>query len=112
MLKNLVFDIKKEEIEDGAILEVAVLERQISYLADENGVNALLRHLGDSDSASCQAIRILGDSFDDSYPREPFSQWGDTHADFKDLNGALMNFDPAKRLTAHEALAHAWSAGV
>jgi serine/threonine protein kinase len=45
-------------------------------------------------------------------PRKPFSLWKNIDADFKDLVSGLTNFEPTKRLTAHEALAHRWFSDV
>lgn len=109
MLKRVIFAIDEEKVDEGANVLPEILQRQISYFADEDGLNALLRHLGGS--RWCQVLQDLRDSFDESHPRKPFSQWEDIDADFADLTGGLTNFDPAKRLTAHEALAHTWFIG-
>ena len=78
----------------------------MSYFADPDGLDALLKHLGDS--PWCEIFRVTRDGFSKSNPRKPFSLWRNVDADFKDLISGLTNFDPAKRLTAHEALAHRW----
>lgn len=53
-------------------------------------------------------MRGLRDGFNETNPRELFSLWKNIDTDFKDLIDGLTTFDPAKRLTAHEALAHRW----
>ena len=85
-----------------------VLERQISYFADLESFDGLLRHLGDS--PWCQVLEALRDGFNKENPREPFVRWSmePLDSDLKDLIGGLTNFDPTKRLTAGEALSHKW----
>jgi serine/threonine protein kinase len=55
-------------------------------------------------------LEALRDGFDKENPREPFARWNmePLDPDFKDLIGGLTNFDPAKQLTADEALRHKW----
>ena len=104
--KRVIFAIGEHELEEGLEPLAIVLERQISYFADENGLDMLFNHLGDT--PWCQVLKILKSGFNKTNPRRPFSLWKNVDADFKDLIGGLTNFDPAKRLTAHEALAHRW----
>ncbi|KAL9626312.1 MAG: hypothetical protein Q9204_007406, partial [Flavoplaca sp. TL-2023a] len=70
--------------------------------------DGLLRHLGDS--PWCQVLEALRGGFNMENPREPFVRWDmePLDSDLKDLIGGLTNFDPAKRLTADEALSHNW----
>ena len=110
VLKRLIFDVKEDEMEEGVGVMSVVLERQISYFADDEGFDALMKHLGDN--PLCEAFRILRGGLDDTNPPKPFSRWKNVEADFKDLIGGLTNFDPTKRLKAHEALAHRWFADV
>lgn len=88
-----------------------VLERQISYFGDEAGFEGLLKHLGDSPWAEILLVIISG--FGETNPLTPFTLWKDVggtdlNQDFKDFVCGLTNLDPAKRLTAHEALQHKW----
>ena len=108
MLKRLIFDVKEDELEEGVGVMSVVLERQISYFADNEGFEALMKHLGDN--PLCEAFRLLRGGLEKTNSPKPFSQWEYVDEDFKDLIGGLTNFDPAKRLTAHEALAHRWFA--
>lgn len=105
VLRRVIFAVGEDELAEGEEPSV-VLERQISYFADEDGLNVLLNHLGDS--PWCEVLKVIRDGFNETNPRKPFSLWKNLDADFKDLIGGLTNFDPAKRLTAHEALAHSW----
>lgn len=106
VLKQVIFAVNEEDLAEGELPLSLVLERQISYFADEEGLSRLLNHLGDS--PWCEVFKILRDGFNETNPREPFSLWKNVDTDFKDLIGGLTNFDPAKRLTAHEALEHRW----
>jgi serine/threonine protein kinase len=83
-----------------------VVERQISYFADEDGLNGFLKHLGDNPWV--QIFELTRDSFNKENPRKPFSLWRGVDEDFKSLICAMTNFDPSKRITASEALAHKW----
>jgi serine/threonine protein kinase len=87
-----------------------VLEHQISYFADQEGLAGFLEHLGDSPWVNI--FQVIRDGFGKENPRRPFTLWGDVEADFKDLIAGLTNFDPKKRITAHDALAHKWFADV
>lgn len=110
VLKRVVFAIDEDKIQRGEDVSTEFLERQISYFADEDGPNALLKH--PDDSLWCQILKNFRDGFNEGNPRQPVSLWADVDADFKDLIGGLTYFDPAKRLTAHEALAGTWFAGI
>ncbi|MCJ1280773.1 hypothetical protein MMC26_000090 [Xylographa opegraphella] len=108
VLKHVIFHVDEEALPDGEVALAHVLERQISYFADRESLDGLLRHLGDS--PWCQVLETLRDGFNKENPREPFVLWNmqPLDSDFKDLIGGLTNFDPARRLTAREALEHKW----
>ncbi|TAQ88176.1 hypothetical protein B7494_g3490 [Chlorociboria aeruginascens] len=110
VLKRVIFAVDKEKLAEGEEILAVVLERQISYFADEDGLNGLLQHLGDS--PWCEVLQVIRDGFNKTNPRKPFSLWKNIDTDFKDLIGGLTNFEPTKRLTAHEALAHKWFSDV
>jgi len=49
---------------------------------------------------------------EDYIPYKSFSDWPDVNdAAFKDLIQGMTNLDPAKRITARQALEHPWFAG-
>ena len=109
--KRVIFAVAEEELEEGKVeLLSIVLERQISYFADQEGLDGFLEHLGDSPWVN--VFQVIRDGFGPENPRRPFALWGDVEADFKDLIARLTNFDPKKRITAHDALAHKWFAYV
>jgi serine/threonine protein kinase len=87
-----------------------VLERQISYFADKDGLAAFIEHLGDNPWVS--VLEVTHDGFNKDNPRRPFSLWEGVDEDLRDLVCAMTNFDPKRRITAREALAHRWFEGV
>ncbi|KAI0818195.1 kinase-like domain-containing protein [Xylaria sp. FL0064] len=105
--KGIIFYVSEEELGDGEEILAHVLERQISYFADAEGLDALYKHLG-NDSPWVHIIDILRGSFGKDNPRRPISLWQQVEPELRDLVGGLTNFDPAKRLTAREALEHPW----
>ncbi len=107
MHKRIIFAVSEEELGDGEDILAHVLERQISYFADEEGLGALYKHLGD-DNPWVQVFDILRGGFSKDNPRRPVSLWKDVDPELRNLVGGLTNFDPAKRLTAREALEHPW----
>lgn len=112
VLKHVIFYIDDDAVPEGEAALAEVLERQISYFADIEGFEGLLKHLGDS--PLCQVFETLRNGFNEEHPREPFALWDMEHIDsvFKDLIRGLTNFDPAKRITANEALQHRWFADI
>ncbi|KAF3491598.1 uncharacterized protein GIQ15_01115 [Arthroderma uncinatum] len=109
--KRVIFAVGEEELDEGVDPLSIVIERQISYFADEEGITAFLKYLGD-DNPWVQVFEIIRDGFDKEHPRKPFSIWKGVDEDFKSLICSMTNFDPAKRITAREALAHKWFEGV
>lgn len=104
--KRIIFAVGKEELDEGVEPLAVVIERQISYFADEDGLSAFLKHLGDN--PWIPIFEVTRDGFNKDNPRRPFSLWEGVDEDFKHLICAMMNFDPEKRITAREALAHKW----
>ncbi|XRM47931.1 hypothetical protein ABZX51_010882 [Aspergillus tubingensis] len=97
----------------GALPTMIRLQRQVSYFGDKEGINGLLKHIGD-DEVNCQVLRTLWDEKSEVYiPYKPFSQWEDhMEPEFRDFIAQLMNLDPSKRLTAREVLKHPWLSDV
>ncbi|EFR00767.1 serine/threonine protein kinase [Nannizzia gypsea CBS 118893] len=104
--KRVIFAVGEEELDDGVHPLSIVIERQISYFADNDGIDGLLKHLGDSPWV--QVFEVIRDGFNEENPRRPFSLWKNVDEDFKSLICAMTKLDPGKRITAHEALAHKW----
>ncbi|KAE8352240.1 kinase-like protein [Aspergillus coremiiformis] len=108
--KRVIFAVGEEELEEGVDPLAIIIERQISYFADEDGLNGLLRFLGDNPWV--RVFEVIRDGFNKDNPRKPFSLWKGVDEDFKSLICAMTHLDPEKRVTAHEALAHKWFDGI
>jgi serine/threonine protein kinase len=108
--KQLIFAVADEELAEGEERLSVVLTRQLSYFSDFEGLEGLLQHLGDSPWA--QVFIAIAEAFGRENPRKPIALWKNILPDFKDLVGQMMNVDPKRRLTAHEALAHPWFSDV
>jgi len=116
LLGRVIFgpdDDFQRHLAQGALPALIRLQRQISYFGDWEGVNGLLKHIADDDT-NCQVLRMLWDERSEEYiPYKPFSEWPDVgDAVFKDLIRQLTNLDPAKRVTARQALEHPWFADI
>lgn len=110
MDKCVIFDVEEEELDEGVEPLAVVIERQLSYFADIDGLSGFLHYLGDNPWVPI--FEVTWDGFNKDNPRTPCSLWGDIDEDFKNLLCAMTNFDPDKRITAREALAHKWFEGV
>ena len=106
---QVIFAVGKSELAEDEDKLAIVLERQISYFADEDGLNGLLRYVGD-ESPWYEILEVIKSGFGEEQPRRPFALWNGEKLDedFKALVGGLTNFDPTKRFTASQALAHRW----
>jgi serine/threonine protein kinase len=110
MTKRVIFAVDDSEIPEGIEPLDIVLERQLSYFGDLEGVKGLIRYLGDSPWA--QIIAMIANDFGAENPRRPFGLWQGIDPVFKDLIVRMMIVDPTRRLTAREALVHPWFASV
>ncbi|KAE8829708.1 hypothetical protein P3342_008312 [Pyrenophora teres f. teres] len=95
----------------GALPMFIRLQRQVSYFGDKEGLNGLMKHVGDEEM-NCKVLAMLWeDRAADYIPYVPFSEWTDVDSAFKDLIRGLNNLDPAQRPTARQVLAHPWFKG-
>lgn len=96
----------------GALPALIRLQRQVSYFGDQEGLNGLMKHVGDEE-LNCQVLQMLWDERTEDYvPYEPFSDWQNVDdAKFKNLVHGMTNLDPTKRVTARQALEHPWFTG-
>lgn len=106
MLNKMVFRARDEELAAKDAWR-HVLRRHISYFADMDGFGGLLSHIGEDNPFFNRLIDLTTD-FDASKPRSPFALWHYVDEELRDLIGKMTNFDPARRITAHEALEHPW----
>lgn len=85
-----------------------VLRRHMSYFADEDSLNGFLQHIG-TDNPFFERFATLAATFDVSgNHRQPFETWDCVEPDPRDLVGKMTSMDPARRITAREALQHRW----
>lgn len=97
----------------GALPTMIRIQRQVSYFGDEDGIEGLLKHVGDEELNLKVFTYSWEDRYADYHPYRHFSEWPEVQDDvFKDLILKMMNLDPAKRVTAREALEHPWFADV
>jgi serine/threonine protein kinase len=112
MTRILPFAVDESELEEGIEPLAVVLERHISYFAEREDFNAFLRYLGDKPEW-IEIFQVVASEFaEGGQPRRPFRLWEGIDVDqadaFRSLVLGLTNFDPAKRLTARQALEHEW----
>ena len=69
MTKQIIFAVEEDDLEEGEEALAVILERQISYFADEEGLDAFLKYLGDSPWS--QILEVLRDRFNETNPRKP-----------------------------------------
>ncbi|EFE43966.1 hypothetical protein TRV_01289 [Trichophyton verrucosum HKI 0517] len=80
-----------------------VLSRHISYFADEEGLNGLLKHIQKENPFFERLVSLA-----ENVPRQPFEAWGSVEPQLKNLVGKMTCLDPSRRITAAEALEHPW----
>ncbi|KAI2707642.1 hypothetical protein CBS147332_6700 [Penicillium roqueforti] len=108
--KRIIFAVREDELEEGVDPIAVLIERQISYFADEDGLNGFLKHLGDNPWV--RVFEVTWDGLNQETPRQPFVLWNGVDDDFKSLVCAMARFDPGERITARQALEHKWFEGV
>ncbi|KAK2731175.1 hypothetical protein FQN57_003547 [Myotisia sp. PD_48] len=105
-------DLLKHESQ-GAFPHIIRLQRQVSFFGDQEGLNGLMRHVGDYE-VNCQVLELLWeDRVADYHCYRPFLEWPNVPNDdvFKDLIRSMTILDPQKRVTAQQALEHPWVSG-
>lgn len=87
-----------------------ILRRHISIFGtDTESLQGLARHVcRDGDGPWLERFGDLAESFGEQEPRRPFAGWMFVDESFRDLVGKMTNLDPARRITAREALDHPW----
>ncbi|EXJ80684.1 CMGC protein kinase [Capronia epimyces CBS 606.96] len=112
MLERVIFgpddDFQTHQAQ-GALPHLIRLERQISYFGNLEGLNGLMKHVGDEE-VNCQVLQMLWeDRAADYIPYRPFSDWPDIrNTAFQDVIQRMMHLDPTRRITARQALEHPW----
>lgn len=114
MTQGVIFAVDEAELPEGVEPLAVVVEKQVSYFAEEDSMTDFLRYIGE-DNPWHEIFLVTKNGFGKEQPREPFELWygpGMNDKDFKDLIRGLTHFNPDKRLTAKQALAHKWFADV
>ncbi|OJD25306.1 CMGC protein kinase [Blastomyces percursus] len=110
--KRIMFAVDESELGPGEEILAHVLERQISFFADADGIQGFIDLIGRNDSPYTEIFRVIRDGFNAENPWRQFSLWENVDPVFKDLVCRMTVFDPVKRITARDALAHPWFEGV
>lgn len=114
MLKAVVLGWDNGELTEDIEPLSIVLEKQMSYSAEDDEILEFLCYLG-LDHPWHEIFIAVWNTFGEDHPRKPFELWyGPVTADkdFTSLVRGLTYFNPDKRLTATQALAHKWFADV
>lgn len=99
--------MNSEELSEGE-KERLIVKRLLSYFGDSSGLVGLVEHL-DYDAAPWRDLVLaVTKEFSPENPRKPFSMWEDVDECFRDFITKMMSLDPARRITAKEALDHPW----
>jgi serine/threonine protein kinase len=106
MVNEMIFRVSDDALNSANSWHY-ILCRQISYFADEDGLNGLVEHIGE-ENPFYERLIGLANSFGPGNPRQPFQRWGYVEPELRDLVGKMTNLDPTKRITAREALQHRW----
>jgi hypothetical protein len=70
--KRVIFAVGEEKLDEGVGPLAVVIERQISYFADEDGLSGFLKHIGDNPWVPF-FFKVTRDGFDKDNPRRPFA---------------------------------------
>ncbi|KAL4922583.1 kinase-like protein [Aspergillus aurantiobrunneus] len=95
--KRIIFAVREDELEEGINPLAIIIERQISYFADKDGLKGFLKYFGNN-----PWVRVF----------KPFTFWNGVNEDFKSLVCAMTCFDPGRQITACQVLEHKWFEGV
>ncbi|PWY66378.1 calcium/calmodulin dependent protein kinase [Aspergillus sclerotioniger CBS 115572] len=98
LYKHVILAVGEDELDEGIHRLAIVIERQISYFADEEGFNRFLNYLGDNPWVPI--FKVTWDGFNRENPRKPLSLWKGIDDEFKSLICAMTDFDPRQRITA------------
>lgn len=84
-----------------------ILRRHVSYFADEDSLKGFLSHI-QMDNPFFERVADLVTTFVPGDLRQPIEKWRYLEPDLKDLVSKMTIMDPARRITAKEALEHRW----
>ncbi|KAF3391018.1 hypothetical protein DPV78_010981 [Talaromyces pinophilus] len=104
MVNEMVFRVSDDETNSVDSWRY-ILDRHISYFADEDGLNGLLERIS-TENPFYERLIDLANSFGPGNPRQPFQSWSYVELERRDLVGKMTSLDPTKKISAREALQH------
>ncbi|KAH9885135.1 protein kinase-like domain-containing protein [Xylariomycetidae sp. FL2044] len=87
-----------------------IFRRHISFFADQEGIDGLMKLIGEEDPFYDRIIEVAGTFSTRDDGRTPFELRKDIDPVFQELVVKMTRLDPALRITAREALDHPWFA--
>ncbi|OBT53182.1 hypothetical protein VE04_06181 [Pseudogymnoascus sp. 24MN13] len=106
-LRKIIFRIDSEGL-SRADEERLVVKRLLFNFGDGPGLVGLIDHLDDSVASWRDLVLDVTPEFTTTNPRKPFSMWVEINEGFRDIVTKMTSLDPARRITAREALEHPW----
>ncbi|KAF3483973.1 uncharacterized protein GIQ15_03297 [Arthroderma uncinatum] len=107
MLRKIIFRIDEGSL-SRAEKERIIVKRLLSHFGDGPGLVGFLHHLEDNSAKWRDLVVTIADEFTPADPRYPFSIWEDVDESFRDIIVKMTSLDPARRITAKDALEHPW----
>jgi serine/threonine protein kinase len=107
ILRKIIFRIDAEGLSPEEEKRL-IVKRLLSHFADGPGLLGLLEHLDDSVAEWRNRVLDVVAEFTTTDPRKPCLMWENVDEGFRDVITKMMNLDPARRLTARQALGHPW----
>jgi hypothetical protein len=102
-----VLGVPSENRPEGELLQDMGIERQLSFFADDEGVSGLVKYFDDDEQCKGQHFTTIANWFTKDNPRQLFDTRPNLGPVFKGLVMRMI-VDPTGRLTAANALSHAW----
>jgi serine/threonine protein kinase len=85
------------------------LQRQVSYFGYPDGLEGLMRHVGDEEINKQILSALWEERAEEHIPYKQFDEWPEAADDaFRELIKGSMSLDPRKRLTAAQILKLPW----
>ncbi|EGE08041.1 CMGC/CDK protein kinase [Trichophyton equinum CBS 127.97] len=107
MLHKNIFYIEERDV--GVYEKDRIIaKRLLSHFGDGPGLVRFLQHLEDDSAEWRDIVVAVADGFTPEDPRKPLSMWEDVDEPFRDIVAKMTSLDPARRITAKDALEHPW----